>query len=218
MYYDLLEQYGIEPPFDASLLTIIMIVLIVVMVLACALAMLSSLLIIAKPDAKKENEIQIDGNNSQALSRAVLDGNKLLLQRASRVNQISLDVIAFAKGKKKKHSYNISFNGDYAAIDLEAGVTDVKLIVLTVDGNVINKKKIGYPNDILLIVSSALIVIGVSVIGALHAYYYSWAIEEASIIYGVICYGLPIVLAIILGVANFLVSKIITKSFNKGGR
>ena len=209
---------GYYRPFDSGFLTILTIIIIVAMVLVSALAMLSSLLIIAKPYARTDKEIQITGNNSQGLSRAALEGNKLVLQRASGARQILLDVITFAGSKKKKHSYDVSFNGDYAAIDLESGVTDVKLIVLAADGRVVNKKKIGYPNDILLIVSSALILIGVGVIVLLHGLYHNEEMDEFNIGYGILFYAVPFVVGAILAVVNFLVSKVLTKSFNKGGR
>ena len=207
-----------ERPFDSGLLTVVTIIVIVLIILSCALAMLSSLLIIAKPDGRKDKEIEIAGNNSQGLSRAVLDGNKLLLQKANGVNQMNLDVITFAGNKKKKHSYELSFSGDFASIDLDAGTTDVKLIVLAVDGMIINKKKIGYPNNIALIVSSALILVGVGIIPLLNAFYHNGELDDPNIGYGILFYVVPFVIGAILAVVNFLISKLITKSFNKGGR
>ena len=218
IYEGFYDDYGYYHPFDSSFLTIITIIVIVLMVLASVLTMLSSMLIIAKPDSKNEKEIQIAGNNSQGLSRAVLDGNKLLLQRANNVRQMTLDVITFAGSKKKKNSYEITFGNDYAVVDLENGVTDVKLVVLVIDGNVINKKTIGYPNNILLIVSSLLIFAGTGAIVLLNALYHNEEMADTNILYGILFYAVPFVVGAILAVVNFLVSKVISKSFNKGGR
>lgn len=209
---------GYYRPFTSSMLTILTIVIIVVIVLVCALSALSSFLILAKPDGKKDNEIEIAGNNTQGLSRAVLDGNKLLLQRAAGVSDMRLDVITFAGAKKKKLSYELTFYGEYAAIDLESGVKDVKLVVLSVNGGIVNKKKIGYPNDILLIVSSALILIGTGVAILLHALYHNEEMDEFNIGYGILFYAVPFVIGAVLAVANFIGSKLISKSFNKGGK
>ena len=215
---DEIYEYDFYRPFTESFLIMMMVIIIIATVLVCALAMLSSMLIIAKPDGRNDKEIQIAGNNSQGLSKAYLDGNKLILQRANNASQMNLDVIAFIGKKKKKHSYELSFSGDYAAIDLDAGTTDVKLIVLSVDGMIINKKKIGYPNDILLILSSILILVAVGVIVLLHALYHNEEMDEFNIGYGILFYAVPFVIGAILAVANFLVSKILTKGFNKGGR
>ena len=214
---EILEN-GFYRPFPMSFVMTITYVVCILMVIVCVLSALSPLLIMAKPDNKNEKEIEIAGNNNQGLSRAVLDEGKLLLQRANGVSQMAIDVIAFMGKKKKKISYNISFNGEYASLDLPQGVTDVKLVVLNADGRIVNKKKIGYPNTILLIVSSVLIAVGLGVLVMLHALYHNQEMDEFNIGYGIIFYALPFVIGAILGAANFFVSKIITKSFNKGGK
>ena len=211
-------ENGYYRPFSGAILMPIIIIVCVLTVIAIVVNALMPMLIMAKPDKRNDKEIEIAGNNSQGLSRAVLDGNKLLVQRANGVSQLGLDVITFAGNKKKKHSYNISFNGEYAAIDLESGVTEVKLVVLYADGRIVNKKKIGYSNDIVNIVTSVIILVGVGITVLLNALYHNEELEEYNAGYGILFYVVPFIIGAVLGAANFFLTKILTKSFNKGGR
>ena len=192
-------------------LTIVCIV--VFLVILPAVNVVFSLLIMAKPDAKNGEQLSIEGRNSEALSGAYIRDNKLYLRRANGVREIAVDVIFFGRGKKKK-SYVVSFNGNVACIDPNLAFENAKVIVLKVDGRVINKKKVGYPNNIINLVTSVGLLIGVAVPCVLHAIYHSYEILEANPGY-VVFYLVPVVVGLLVGAAHYILVRLVTKSFNK---
>ena len=171
------------------------------------------MLIFARPDGKNGEAVNIEGNNAQALSAASIRDNKLYLTRNSGVQNANVDVIFFGRGKKKR-SYSIQFGGNVACIDPGFAFEDVKIIVLKVDGHVVNKKKIGYPNNILNIATSVGLLLGIVIPGLLHAIYHSYEVYDFQVGYAVF-YLVPVVLGLIIGVSHYFLVRLVTRSFNK---
>ena len=171
-----------------------------------------SILIFARPDARKGDEITLDSKNQKALSRAFIKEGKLYLQRASGISSLNVDVIFFSP-RKRKRSYSIKFKGDLACIDPKFSFKDVKIICLKADRKKINKKVIGYPNNILNIVTSVGLPIGIIVPCYMNALYYNYYIYEINIEY-IFFYVIPIFVGVVIGAAHYFLVRLVTKSFN----
>ena len=167
-------------------------------------------------------EIEVTDLNKQGLERAVVtQDNKIVLKRAKGVNKIALDIIYFKGNKNTKKSYNIVFDNDYATVVDCQNFDNVKLVVLNVDGKLCQKKVYGYPNNIFTIISSVSIALGIIGGVCLPAYSYSLTLDMLFIYapeYGINTYLLSVIVGILAGVAHFFLVKLITNSFNKGGR
>lgn len=211
-YYD----YGFYS-FNLALTTLV-ITGIVFLVILPLLNTIFPIIIKGKPNNILNGELDLDTNTRSVIKRAVIGDRKIVLTRNGDVSRVKVDVIIHDGLLKPKTTYVIEFNDNNAVINLKNTPKKVSLVVLTCDGHVINKKKYGYPNEILNIVTSLgialttilpLVVYGFSNAQQLYDYYP---------LYGVVFYVLPIVIGIVFGVAHYLFVKLITSSFNFGGK
>ena len=178
----------------------------------------------AKPiaDHLTGEEIEVTDLNKKGLERAtVTQDRKIVLKRAKGVKKVVLDIVYFNRNRNSKKSYEVTFVNDYAIIEGCPEFDNVKLIVLNVDGKLCQKKVYGYPNHIFTIVSSVSIALGVIGGVCLPAYSYSLTLDAHYVYsdeYGLSTYLIAVIVGVLAGVLHFLLVKLITNSFNKGGK
>jgi hypothetical protein len=166
---------------------------------------------------KPNQQVELDEQSSNVLSEVKVQGNKLVLTKKGDITNALVDVVYYSSKKKTMHSYKVTFDGNVAVIEPGIEFEAVRVIVIKADTTIINKKKIGYLNEVLHIVTSVGIAIGIIVPSVLFAVYYSYALTDFYPDYATV-YIVPIIVGLVLGVINYFGGKLLTKSFTFGGK
>lgn len=207
------------PVIDLELASMLIIVAIIVFLVAIPLInIVLPFFTLGKCDERNGDEVVVTGRNKNILKKVLMNQNRVVLVTNGNVENIDVDIVFYAGSKKKRGSYHVAFNDDVAIIDAPMAIDNVAVVVNVADGVVINKKKRGYPNEIVNIITSISIAIGVAATVLLTALANSHNLQDYSSEYGIYFYVLPIVIGVVLGIVHYFVVKLVTKSFNKGGR
>lgn len=210
---------GNTPFIDLELASLLIIVAIIVFLVVIPLInIVLPLFTLGKCDERNGDEVVVTGKNQDVLQKVLINQNRVVLVRNGDVTSIDVDVIFYSGSKKKKRSYHVNFNDDAAIIDAPMAIDNVAIIVTSADGAVVNKKKRGYPNEIFNIVASLSIAIGVIASVILTSLANAHLLKDYSSDYGIYFYVVPIVIGVVLAIAHYFVVKLVTKSFNTGGR
>lgn len=207
------------PVIDLELASMLIIIVIIVFLVVIPLInIVLPLFTLGKCDQRNGDEVVVTGRNQNILRKVLMNQNRVVLVANSNINHIDVDVIFYAGSKKKKASYHVEFNDDTAIIDAPMAIDNVAIIVTSADGVVVSKKKRGYPNEAVNIIASVSIAIGVIATVILSSVANSHNLNDYSSEYGIYFYVLPIIIGVVLAIAHYFVVKLITKSFNKGGK